>query len=484
MSVPIQGCMVFYLPPEIPLSEQTFTNIRRGELQFKSKSFSLISLYRSLDILFSRYNDEIAAGGTPDSENYKWNLYREIGIPENSIMALINSYPLPFGVIDLPQGIKHIFKIFNNDYTFQDAFINRAKGGNFEFLNVSAGYQIPFQIIVKGIGATENVRVFSLTRGEPEGYKIHLTPKPDYAFYTLLRLLTCMKNNEIFHGKKIMAKITLHFRDNLPGEVNTEMIKLNGGGVPSIVLYSNQDNSSTKAILDTLLSEFKNDVARIGAMTPDYKYRILPFNVRLNSLISYAQGDRLLKLDNRSEVANQIASSKKYFMPDWIAEIIRISNETRANRKIQRDLSTMSLQLLGKDITQPDLQAALSDTRCIDDICWMTANPSTMLDPRTLTNLQIEQASSGAEEADTTADNVVVHAEEPSEANFPYPNLPASPLPNSGNDSGVDEADNLPPFPPLSQGGQRKRNHKKTKKQRKGKKKGLSRRNKVVLEHL
>lgn len=410
MSLTYPPCVVYYLPPEIDASAKLVNEFASGARQFQEQRVDLASVDGSLRSLFHRYIDEVASGTLPDPVNYKWNIFKEIGVPDFSMLAVPSraGRKPPHGAIDFSTGLHTIFQSFNTDSKIANAFVNQSEGGIFQF---TKGHPLQQEFI---IAITEPEGIYSLTKSQPEGYKIHLTPKADYAVFTLLRFFTILKENKVFHSKNIHAKITFHFRDNRPREENTELAKLNGGGVPTIVLYASHNNETTKGVLESLLAGYKDHVSTLGSMTPDYKYRILPFNVRLNSLIAYAQGDRSAKLNNRNQFAGFASMRveayihlKKYFMPNWVSDMIVQANEERVNQKTKRTLSTLSLQLLGKDICSPELQTELYDPRCLDDICWMTGVPKSMLDPRTLVGLELEQASAGSEEADTSANNAV-----------------------------------------------------------------------------
>jgi hypothetical protein len=121
----------------------------------------------------------------------------------------------------------------------------------------------------------------------------------------------------------------------------------------------------------------------------------LPFNIRLNSLISFAQGDRSHKLDSRERFRRGF-EGKKYFMPSWVEELIRVGCASP-------DTATLSMQLLGKDICSTE---NLMNPDCLDDICWLTQYKDEMLDPRTIPHFELELASRPPlAEADTSANN-------------------------------------------------------------------------------
>ena len=152
-------------------------------------------------------------------------------------------------------------------------------------------------------------------------YKIHIQPKNKYILYTLFRLFTIMKQNELFHNKKIMGKFLLTPRFTHPNPDNVGLAGLNGGVAPVIVIYCNSDSEQVKNVLSVLLKEFEREVDIIGSMTTDYKYRVVPFNVRLNSLLFYAQGDRTMKLHARANHTSPIMP-KRY--TTYITKILTI----------------------------------------------------------------------------------------------------------------------------------------------------------------
>ena len=476
MSKEFSKCIVEYFPPELPINETTVQRMSARTIEFVRKEVNLRALTDSILGLFHRYIDVVASGSTPKASDFQWNLYDEMGIPKNSVFAKESTISPQYGYIDFANGLREVFAEVFQDTKFKKAFIDEENIGFLKFFK-GHGYQVPFQMAVKGTGSLgDDLVIYSLTKSQPEGYKIHLTPKPDYAFYTFLRFFSIMKKNVVFHGKMITAKMTLHFRDNNPREENTVFLKWNGGGVPTIVFYANHKDQITKTMLNVLLSEFQEEVGTLGAFTPEYKYRILPFNVRLNSLIAYAQGDRSAKLDNRTQFAGfssmrveDYIHVKKYFMPDWIRDMMAQANESRANKKVLKEISTFSLQTLGKDVSLPEVQAMLADPRCLNDICWMTGMPKTMLDPRTIDNLVLETASAGSEEADTSENNLVVHGQEEN----PVEEASVASESNLVGEVPKEYAVNLPP--PPANGGRRKK-YRKTKKRRAGLKRKTSRR--------
>ncbi len=375
------------------------------------KDVDLASIFESIRTLIYSYIDKVSAGEVLNPAEYKWSLFTQLDIPERSLMVPSGQEPpvlsekMPFEHV-----VEKLFRPMNIDSKFQEAFSDVRDDG---FVSFSKGYiqQVPWFFSVKEMYGKEVIQDKKLLT---ISYKIHITPKYEYLLYTLLRLFTIMKNNAEFHIGILQGKILLGARDCKPDERNTYLLELNGGAAPMIVIYSNALASTTRSMLDVLLREFQSEVDILGGMTSDYKYRVLPFNVRLNSLIQYAHGDRSHKLDQRDAFAKLLSDStknqrntlltKKYFKPSWISTITEkcgTSEEQEGNR--------LSMQFFGKNLCSPEHKNILEDPFSLDDINWMTMKPKIILDPMTLTNLVIEpEEIVDMPEADTTANNVVV----------------------------------------------------------------------------
>ncbi len=456
-------CLVFYALPEVPVTERIFNQLAsKNASVYHEKSVDLATLYESIKALFYKFIDAEAAGVKHNPEDYRWNLYEQLGIPESAFLSAQGD--IPEGTLRFLPSFIWMFRRFSEDPKFVGAFTFPELEGDFRFSSGNPG-QMPWHVIVKGKNTPENKNssygYFSQTYGEDGAYKIHFTPKHEYAFYTMLRLWSIQKKHSIFHFKYIESKILLNFRLTRPNEANTYILETGGGSLPVIVFYGNDNKPTMKEMIEIFLQEFAEEVETIGAMTPDYKYRILPFNVRLNSLLAYALGDRTNKVRARKyyRPSNnpRDALYKEYNMPPWVPRLMRLC-KTKGTAA-----GDLSMRLLGKNLCLLDFRMFL-DHKCMDDICWLSPSDD-MLDPLTLKGLGLDgDWSKGSdEEADTTANNLVVNEDteatpavvnDPGEANVTVsPNLsdstnrnPASTNSNNYNEFG----NNQPNYPTFS----------------------------------
>ena len=367
-------------------------------------------MYESIQQLFYKFIAEDASGIQQNPTEYKWDLYDYLDLPKRSVFRPFDPYDTnSIGTaiqyrraLNFSYAPRALFQRMNSDATIQNAFCEPQQNGYLKFLSAGHPQQVMFDYISKGDRAKS---YFSDTMNSAFSYKIHLSPKSEYLLYTLCRLFTIMKDSVFFTNKLIRAKFLFSPRDSFPETRNTKLTELNGGAAPTIVIYWNNNAADLKEALELFLQEFKRDEPIIGQMTVDYAYRVLPFNVRLNSLLLFAQGDRISKLTNREKQRTN-GSLKQYFMADWVKRMI----EKCGTEDKQEDIANLSMQLLGKNICLPEVQESLSKPECLDDICWMTADPKNMFDPTTLENLELEPESRGdVEEADTSANNLVIH---------------------------------------------------------------------------
>jgi hypothetical protein len=356
-----------------------------------------ISIVKYLNKLTTEYG-----AVTTDPTQFKWNMFNELQMPEYAYISEFEKesmYPGSF-----TKSIRTVFSVLNKLNTQPYNNYLRSKQTNYEFLMVGHQFQVFWDV---SIGYTDYLTPYA-HKDEPSKkmYKIHLTPKHEYFLYTIWRFFMLLhKYPAVFHNKKIRGKVLLNIRTSKPFEENTQLVFINGGATPMIVMYMDDNNDFVRTVLDILLEEFKNDIPIIGGMTVDYKYRVLPFNVRLNSLISYAQGDRSKKLDAR-EAFEKVKATKTYFMPSWLKEI-----KDTACESSKQENEILTMQLFGKNICSAENQAMLSNENCLDDVCWLTAYPNDMLDPRSIPHFTVETASQPTiAEANTTANNTVATA--------------------------------------------------------------------------
>lgn len=390
-------CKIYYVDPSIPMDGVS--------LQWESiqeKEVNLTAIYISLIELIDKYSADKDAGVPLRPDTYKWNYFDLLGIPENSYLYHANSKEgrvqpeEPY--VSITKGMRLVLMAISPDiFTKICKYDSASQYGTFTFLPNGSTHQMFWRI--SKLSPRFASSYSKLTGKIEQQYKIHITPKHEYLFYVIFRYLSMIKDDDILNNNTIESKIILDFRSDRPLLNNTDQIRLNGGASPIMVLYMNTDSKLVGKVLDKLLNEFKSEKDKLGAMTPDYKYRVLPFNVRLNSLLSYAQGDRCQKLDNREGfLTGSIGNPKSFFMAKWVKDMM--NNECNNS-----NTAAISMQLFGKNICDKENKRELQDEFNTDDLLWMTAYPEDFLDPRTLSNFKPEVLGRAIEEADTSSNN-------------------------------------------------------------------------------
>jgi len=162
-------------------------------------------------------------------------------------------------------------------------------------------------------------------------------------------------------------------------QIDDELLdkKSNGGPIAGIVLYFSNDHSETLKILKLLVSLFKEE-AEIGVMKIDIPYHLsVPvYNVRINNLICYAQGDRCSKLDR--QISDEEAKIKQntpiddYKIPIWIKKI-----KENCTDSTKDEINKKTYNYIGENVCDIELL-----DNCIDKpICYLTTNPRSMISP-------------------------------------------------------------------------------------------------------
>ena len=131
---------------------------------------------------------------------------------------------------------------------------------------------------------------------EVNNRKIHLVVKPEYHIFTLIMLIACFKNE----GEELVLKTTMNYYEwqitsNEKNKNNNEVQQYlkYGGREPSIVIYAKNHNDFIDKLLK-IINIFKNFSKIIGLDLPQ------SYNIRINELIYYGIGTRVIKL-NRIE---------------------------------------------------------------------------------------------------------------------------------------------------------------------------------------
>jgi len=195
-----------------------------------------------------------------------------------------------------------------------------------------------------------------------------------------LKIITILEDK--YNNFNFNLKFNLNSR-NSQGMKKDDLLlnkKYNGGPIAGIVLYLSNEHNEISKILKILVSLFKEE-AQIGEMKIDIPYHlsILAYNIRINNLICYAQGDRILKLNR--QISDEEAKTKQnkplideYKIPLWIKNM---KKECTDPTKDKDEINEKTYRYTGEKICDIEL---LDD--CIDKyICYLTTTPRSMISP-------------------------------------------------------------------------------------------------------
>jgi hypothetical protein len=210
-------------------------------------------------------------------------------------------------------------------------------------------------------------------------YKIHLMPKPEYAFYTIYKLNKLFEDDgsPLLSSYRLQTKININMRYHNLRDTNTLPLadEINGGPSPTIVIYSTYDKERTRDLLVEIIRLFP-EAAEIGNMTLSGKKNLPPFNVRLNSLIAYAHGDRSTKLDVRISARAAGTPQRTLTPAKWFLDITDTCTPSTAeavNEKAQR--------FYGEDACGADGAPLDLPSPYLSDVNMMTHDLAGMLGP-------------------------------------------------------------------------------------------------------
>ena len=235
-------------------------------------------------------------------------------------------------------------------------------------------------------------------------YKIHFMVDPKYILYVVFKLLKVLDMN--FPDNEFLFKFFLNSRLSVITAADTLCFELsqNGGPAATIVLYSSDNADDTKDLLKILISAFESEADEkngIGLMnyTKPFNTCVPIYNIRVNSLICYAHGDRGIKLNYVLKIRGEAAAASKataskataskataskatdskafineYSIPQWMhtMKINCAKKKEEVNRK--------SEYYVGEKICDIELNENCTDK----NICFSTSTPENMLDPATL----------------------------------------------------------------------------------------------------
>lgn len=388
---------VKYIPASVHLDGLEDNNYYSGVKAPEKATVPTKKIFESIQSLFERFAKAYTAGQPLSPEDYKWDIYAELGIPEFSLFQRGGKQD------NIHFVLTEILKSFNQNKLIQDAYGNETSPSPIDFSDGTQQYQVAFTMDPPEDPLNNNLPgvIFSETTGHDETYKIHLNPKHQYAFYTICKLFTLLRTSAFAGRGKITAKLLFNYRVSNLTENDTEQLSANGGIVPVIVFYCNNDRNQVKKILEQMVKSFSSDIAVIGSLVPEYPFRVLPFNVRLNSLISYAQGDRTDKLKARMKF--QQTKRHDYKTPNWVLDMMK---------KCSTETINQSMRFLGKNVCSEPVKSMILDPTCEDDICWLTAYPEDMLDPRSIRYLELEANSTASTPPANTSHDIETNVAE------------------------------------------------------------------------
>jgi len=214
--------------------------------------------------------------------------------------------------------------------------------------------------------------------------KIHLFVKHEYILYAALKVASLhrhfMENCFFFKFNLFNAASNLR-----PEDTELYRLKMNGGIAPTIIIYGSSDPAIMSKLLQLVLDLFP-DHEELGLMDTTGIFKLSPFNIRLNTLVSYAAGDRGKSLNfmlaNIGKKGTNVVRTPPYTIPKWFDDMTR--DCTPATRE---DLNRRSQLFLGIDACNSDGSRIDYYEKCKGTItedkkyCYITRTGDT-LDPR------------------------------------------------------------------------------------------------------
>lgn len=273
------------------------------------------------------------------ADEYKFNLFHELGIEEYSHL---------------------LFYQFKYMYEAILRTINLSPKSKLYFSNIDC-YIVPSQL--ENFFAKINKYLGEEIPSKSDDYKIHLMVKADYIIYVFTKLLLFLRQYKyIINSLFFNVKFTIFSRGtfpNIPTEDGNSGNSLllndtgNGGSAATIVLYAGHDKRKLIDLIKYINYVFKDEIDLVGLMNDiTNKPQLIPtFNVRLNSLVAYALGDRGEKLDTKLGIIR-----KPYKIPKWLTEKLSKCKDMPAeiNKKSQSWFGTNICSDSGESLIGPD----------------------------------------------------------------------------------------------------------------------------------
>jgi len=317
---------------------------------------------------------------------YRWSFYEPFGIPAYSRTdsCLINNYRTlfkRFNYRDPRRTWVHGNPSNNLLDWFFDTEPETCAFNVFNGVNDSLNYDK-----YKHFGQPENLYLL-INYKQPNiikdntNYKIHFMVDESFALYVLIKAMMIMHNRDKRRGvvRHLAGKILFAFRDSKFGQTGQRVPLFHRNTVvPTVVIYTSSDSAEeTKEILEELIKAFP-EYNEIGLMELGDSNKIAYGNIRLNKLISYAQGDRITKLKVKEKNYNTTVtkSISEKIMPPWVKNMISkcSSSESEINKRSQAFFGVNFC-----DKTYLNLPSACN----IEPLCYFSVN-ETCLDPNTI----------------------------------------------------------------------------------------------------
>jgi len=349
--------MVTYLPRTVPLKNSTASNYVTKKVTFDASKF----------VVFNEVKTEFESSAAVlhnSPSRFKFSFFDLLEIPPYSYISVRTGGEKPINA-DLNETL-----LANYVLTF-DIF----KHPEFRCMTME-----------------DNIQVYCDYRSEKKGNKpdfvgsdsnkIHLFVKHEYILYTVLKIASLhthfMKNRFVFKFSLFNATSNLR-----PEDKDMYNLALSGGISATIVIYGSSDSVIMSTLLRLVLGLFP-DHEELGLMDTAGTLKLSPFNIRLNTLVSYAAGDRNTSCDLMLDNIGKIGSTPPYTIPKWFDDM-----RSKCTPATKDELNRQSQLFLGIDACNSDGSIIDYKKKCKEETitedkkyCYITTTGDT-LDPRT-----------------------------------------------------------------------------------------------------
>ena len=215
--------------------------------------------------------------------------------------------------------------------------------------------------------------------------KIHLQPKDEYIVWCVLKLnefaKTVLKDYPANNFRFKFRIETSQSRKITKNETFLKSLEVDGGNSPNIVIYGSSNPAIMTYLIKGISKLFEGYEDLIGNMDMNSKEDILPFNVRINPLLSYAAGDRSQSLDLMINIRNKKKTYSDYDLPPWL-----IKEQAARCPTDQDGLNATTRAILGIDVCKDNKPIDLI-TICNESFdeenkfCFIKKNGAILLNP-------------------------------------------------------------------------------------------------------